>query len=275
MTVGIEFLTGTWPQANKALHFREAPFRDALPSPLYFRSADMPDNATYPRHSHPWGEFVYSYSGVIEISLADRHYLAPPQYGVWLPPDVEHQGFNRHAACHCSLYVSPELCGPMPETTTALEISPLLRSMLEHLRMNGNSREMPSQHQRFLQVVIDLLATARRTGTYLPWSEDSHLQPILSHLEESPQDNRALAEFARLGGTTERTLIRRCMRDLGIPFAEWKQRLRVIKAMPLLEGSDTIERISTAMGYGSASAFIAMFKRMTGMTPEEYRASAR
>jgi transcriptional regulator GlxA family with amidase domain len=147
--------------------------------------------------------------------------------------------------------------------------------MLEHLRMNGNSREMTSELFRFLQVVVDLLAAARRTGTYLPWSEDRHLQPILSHLERNPQDNRALAEFARLGGTTERTLIRRSMRDLGMPFAEWKQRLRVIKAMPLLEGSETIERISSAMGYGSASAFIAMFKRMTGLTPEEYRASAR
>ena len=30
----------------------------------------------------PFTEFVYSYSGVMEIELGDHHYLAPPQYGI-------------------------------------------------------------------------------------------------------------------------------------------------------------------------------------------------
>ena len=60
-----------------------------------------------------------------------------------------------------------------------------------------------------------------------------------------------------------------------MPFAEWKQRLRVVKAMPMLEARQTVEHVSTTLGYSNASSFIAMFKRMTGMTPEDYRASTR
>ncbi len=273
MTVGIETLTGL--RTGDGTHFREVPFRNALPHPLYFRSAQMPQNATYPRHSHPWGEFVYSYSGMMEVSLTDGHYLAPPHYAVWLPPDIEHRGLNRHAAVHCSLYVDPSLCGPLPPETTALEVSPLLRAMLEHLRAGGDEDHGAAGHLRFLQVVVDLVAAAPRVGTYLPWSTDPALEPVLAHLRENPADNRSLAEHARLGGLAERTLIRRCLRDLGMPFAEWKQRLRVVRAMPMLEANDTVERISATLGYSNASSFIAMFKRMTGVTPDDYRVSAR
>ncbi len=75
MTIGITYLPATRRGEMPPRHFLEPPFRSALPSPLYFRVAHTPADAAYPRHSHSWGEFVYSYSGVMEISLADRHYL--------------------------------------------------------------------------------------------------------------------------------------------------------------------------------------------------------
>jgi hypothetical protein len=85
-----------------------------LPAPIMFRSAHVPAQGTYPQHQHAWGEFVYSFSGVMEVKLADHHYLAPPQYGIWLPPDVEHVGLNRQEACHCSVYITAGQCGVMP-----------------------------------------------------------------------------------------------------------------------------------------------------------------
>jgi len=74
--------------------------------------------------------------------------------------------------------------------------------------------------------------------------------------------------------TTERTLMRRCQRDLGMTFAEWRQRLRVVRATPLLEAGQTVETIALDLGYGSASAFITMFKKLTGSTPDELRKAA-
>ena len=269
MTVAIENLTGRSGEP----HFHDAPFREQLPQPLYFRSAKMPKNAIYPRHSHPWGELVYSYSGVMEISLKDGYFLAPPQYAVWLPPNMEHQGLNRQAAVHCSLYVSLDRCAPLPEKTTALEVNAMLRAMLEHLRETEQTDPADPAHLRFLQVVVDQFTAGQQVGSFLPWSADNLLSPVLQFLQNDPQDNRSLAELARLHGTTERTLMRRCQRDLGIPFTEWKQRLRVLKAMPMLEAGETVQSIASHLGYGSASSFISMFRRMTGKTPDHYRKS--
>lgn len=254
-----------------AKHLHLPPFTEALPAPIFFRTACMPAEATYPQHRHAWGEFVYSFSGVMEVKLSDRHYLAPPQYGIWLPPDVEHVGMNRYEACHCSLYIARPFSDQLPDTTCALSVSPLLRALLDHLRQHPPGLPRTKHEERLLQVVVDQLAAAPCAGSYLPTSDDPLLGPVLSALEANPADNRSLLELARTANTTERTLMRRCQRDLGMSFAEWRQRLRVVKAMPLLEAGHKVEAIALDLGYATASAFITMFRRMTKITPDEFR----
>ena len=120
----------------------------------------------------------------------------------------------------------------------------------------------------------DELAAAPRQGTYLPTSEDPLLRPILTALEASPDDPRTLSQWAQRVHTTERTLVRRCQRDLGMSFGEWRQRLRVVRALALLEAGRSVEAIALDLGYGSSSAFIAMFHRMTGTSPHKLRREA-
>ncbi|MCP3097967.1 helix-turn-helix transcriptional regulator [Myxococcus sp. K15C18031901] len=249
----------------------QVPFTSKLPHPVYFRTASLPDAATYPRHRHPWGEFVYAFSGVMELKLAGSHYLAPPQYGIWLPPDVEHLGMNRSEASHCSLYLAREWCRALPKTTCALAVSPLVKALLEHLRANGVDQPRTSAERRLLRVLIDQLARAPAQGSYLPMSDDPLLGPVLTALEAHPEDARSLEAWAERLHTTERTLERRCQQHLGLSFSEWRQRLRVVKALALLEQGRSVESIALDLGYASASSFIAMFRRMTGTTPDKVR----
>jgi AraC-like DNA-binding protein len=258
------------PSSPSAL-LRTPPFLVALPAPIVFHAASLPAQAVYPRHAHAWGEFVHAFSGVMEIKLADRHYLAPPQYGIWLPPDTLHVGFNRHAASFCSVYLAPELCCALPTAPCALTVGPLLRALLGELRAHPPPLAPNLQDQRLLQVLLDTLIRAPHAGSYLPGSNDLLLEPVLKALAASPGDPRSLPQWAQLVNTTERTLARRCQRDLGMSFIEWRQRLKVIEALARLEQGDTVEAIGLGLGYSSASAFIAMFRKMMGSTPDEYR----
>ena len=52
---------------------------------------------------------------------------------------------------------------------------------------------------------------------------------------------------------------------------EWRQRLKVMKAMSLLNQGYTIESIALDLGYASSSAFIYMFKRWMNYTPDQFR----
>ena len=248
------------------------PFCDVLPTPIYFRSASMPAHSTYPRHRHTWGEFVYSFSGVMEVRLAGQNLLAPPHYGVWLPPNVEHMGLNRKPASHGSLYLAESLSQSLPDTACALMVNPLIRALLIHLRHDESGIvHRTDAHERLLQVLVDQLVAAPRVGSYLPATDDPLLASVLQALEDDPGDNRSLAELARTANTTERTLVRRCQRNLGITFAEWRQRLRVVKSLPRLEAGEKVESIALDLGYSSSSAFIAMFRRLMGVTPAEFR----
>ena len=94
---------------------------------------------------------------------------------------------------------------------------------------------------------------------------------MLTALEKNPADERSLAQWAKQVHTTERTLERRCQQHLGLSFSDWRQRLRVVKALAMLETGQSVETIALDLGYSSASAFIAMFRRMTGTTPDKVR----
>ncbi|MBB5369308.1 MULTISPECIES: helix-turn-helix domain-containing protein [unclassified Janthinobacterium] len=248
-----------------------APYTQELPGAIYFRSAPMPADGFYPPHHHPWGEFVSAVSGVVEVQYAGGHYVVPPQYGIWLPPHTEHLAQNRREAWHSSVYISVAECADLPTQVTALTVSPLLRAMLEHLHRQPPGIPPSAAEARFLKVLVDLLATAERAGSYLPSSDDPLVQKVLNMLQHEPGDSRSVAELAAHVHTSERTLMRRCQRDLGMTLAEWRQRLRVVKAMSLLAQGRTVESIALELGYASSSAFITMFRRLTQETPDEYR----
>jgi AraC-like DNA-binding protein len=247
------------------------PYQDGLPTAVYFRNTPMPADAWFPLHSHPWGEFVHVFAGVLELKLKEASFLAPSAYGMWLPPGVEHQGLNRHELSSCSVYIDPSLTHLMPATPCMLSLSPLLRALLEHLRDHPPSTTPSAESQRLLAVVLDQLQQASCAGSYLPASEDPLLQPILRAMETDPSDRRALSEWARMVGTSERTLARHAQQKLGLSLADWRQRLRVVRALALLERGLSIQEIAQTLGYGSPSAFIAMFRREIGQSPDEYR----
>jgi AraC-like DNA-binding protein len=254
-------------------HLQQSPFSHALPSPLFFRAAELPADAAYPHHQHHWGEFVYAFRGVMEVEVQQHHYLVPPQCGLWLPPNVAHRGLNRHAVHFSSLYVSQELTTGLPRTVCALRVSPLLRALLDELRQQGAPVPHTAATSRLLQVALDQIGQARQAGSYLPSSDDALLAPVIEALMADPGDTRTVAQWAATVHTTERTLMRRAHSELGMPLAQWRQRLRVVKAMPLLLAGETVENIAHDLGYASSSAFIAMFRGLAGVTPDEYRRS--
>ena len=243
------------------------PFTHELPGPAWFRVADMPAGATYPVHSHPWGEFVFSFSGVMEVRLEGDHLTAPASYGIWLPPGVVHEGLNRYSATHCSLYLMPELCLGMPEVPCTLQVNPLTIALLEHLRLHPLLSPLSEENHRLLDVLRDQLKSAQRYKNFLPYTDDPLLKGILEKLEKNLADDTPLAELASSSGTTIRTLNRKCQEALGMPLNEWRQRMRVVKAMHLLEKGGKVESVAFEVGYNSASSFIAMFQRQTGITP--------
>jgi len=244
-----------------------------LPQPIYYQLRAMPENTVYPSHQHQWGEFVYSFNGVLEMEAEGQDFRVPPSFGLWHPPNSEHHGGNRQASFHCSLYIDPALAvqRKMPDKTCALIINPMLRAMLNHLRLRPPQVPYTLEENKVLDVILDQLAIAPIVGSYLPDSNDLLLNRALIYLKDNPEDNCSLREIAEQLGTSERTLARKAQRDLGMTLSEWRQRLKLMRAIPILLEGASIESVALDLGYSTASSFIVMFRRMLNTTPDEYR----
>ncbi|MGV1765705.1 AraC family transcriptional regulator [Rhizobium rhizogenes] len=253
--------------SEQGMAAREPRIEGDPPRPVSFRTEHYKGGTVFPAKSQPWGELNYALAGVAEFVIEGVRYLSPPHYAIWLPPDTMHGAWNQHDLHYVTVYVERALCADLPAEPSTLSISPLLKAILADFAARDISLPETEDDLRLAQVLVDQIRLAPRRESYLPLSDDPLLEPVLRALQANPGDRHSLAEWARRMGTTERTLSRRCNDDLGISFNEWRQRLRLVKALALIEAGEPVRRIATQLGYGSASAFIAMFRRLTGTSP--------
>ena len=243
---------------------------DAIQALLWISFRSDPAQSVYPAHGHAWGEFIYAFNGVMEVHIDQMDYITPPPYGIWLPPNLQHSGLNRTAVSHGTLYVHESLCGQMPRQAGILLSPALVPAIFEHLRQRPQ-QENSAAHQRLLQVLLDQLQQAPQVSSYLPHSEHPALMQILDYLHQHPADSSTLAQLARMANMTERTLARCSQKELGMSLHEWRQRLKIIKSMSMLNEGRKVESIALDLGYANASAFINLFKRWMKITPDQFR----
>ena len=86
----------------------------------------------------------------------------------------------------------------------------------------------------------------------------------------------SVAELAVQVGMSPRNFIRRFKAATGNTPIEYIQRVRVESAKHALEsGSDPVDQVASRIGYEDVGAFRAVFKRVTGVSPAEYRRRSR
>ena len=243
---------------------------DEIVAPLWIQFRDDPAQSVYPPHGHAWGEFIYAFNGVMEINIDQVNYIIPPPYGMWLPPHQQHSGLNRTHVSHGTLYVHESLCDHLPKQAGILLTVPLVSALLLHLKNHQNSDHNP-EHLRMLHVLLDQLHHAILVGSYLPSTEHPVLIKVLNYLHDHPEDNSTLADLAAQVNVTERTLSRYSQTELSMSLSEWRQRLKIMKSMSMLNQGKTVENIALDLGYASSSAFINMFKRWMDVTPDQFR----
>jgi len=237
------------------------------PDPISLRTLDFVAGTLFPPQRAPWGKLLFPISGVADFTIAGQRYVSPPAYAIWIPAEVLHESQTPHATRYASVYVRQDLCHGLPEVPTTLSLSPLIRAIVADFAMRNVTDPLTDADERLSRVLLDQLLLAPRHDSYLPSSDDPLLSPVLSALRDTPSDRRSLAEWARAVNTTERTLSRRCRTTLGMSFHDWRQRLKLVTALTLLEAGVPVKVVSQQLGYSATSAFIAMFRQLTGTSP--------
>lgn len=101
---------------------------------------------------------------------------------------------------------------------------------------------------------------------------DSVVRGCEQWLKENYKHTNAIAQVIEQAKIPERTLKRRFKAATGATLIEYIQNLRIEEAKTLLEaGQMPVDEISVAVSYEDLSFFRRLFKRLTGLTPSQYR----
>ena len=152
-----------------------------------------------------------------------------------------------------------------------IPLTPLLRAIIDDLIERKTTMVSSEEDKCLSYVLMDRLVKINPIEIYLPSTQDKLLAPILTQLEETPEDDSSLSVWAKRVFSTERTLARRFQKELKMSFNDWRQRAKLVKAMTLLKESISINEIAYQLGYSQGSSFIKMFRKHTGVTPEQFR----
>jgi len=242
-----------------------------LSNPITVVSRAIIMNSVVNKHSHSWGQFVYAHSGVLAISTPLNRYIVPPEQGVWLLPEVEHEVTAISNVQLTSFYFDVTLLDDLPNECCVLKVNDFLKALIIEANTIESDYQWDSTDGRLLHLILDRLIQAPNEIFQLPYPKDHRLLKLLSEIQLCPENNKTLAEWGGIVGASARTLSRLFKKETGLNYSEWRQRLNIQIAISQLSLGKSITSISLHLGYESPSAFIHMFKTKTGMTPSFYR----
>lgn len=249
---------------------RSIPGLSSLPRPVYGRTESLPNRALTRRHSHPWVQLSYAIYGVLEIQTSAGRFVAPPQRAVWIPAGMPHRVYSTPHTEMRSLYLDCSVTQWAAGHCHVLEVSNLLRELIRSFS------ELPVEYAedgpdgRLAQVILDQLAAAPQVDLMLPLPVDPRLRQIYRSLNLHPEQQTTLGQWSDKLGVSEKTLSRLFLHDTGLTFRAWRQRLRLLSALPALEHGERVTDVALASGYESTSAFINAFRQQFDATPGEF-----
>jgi AraC-like DNA-binding protein len=218
-------------------------------------------------HRHLWGQLIYAGSGVMRVRAAGMLWIVPPARAVWVPAGAEHEIHGVGNFAMRTLYFRPELVAALPGDCCALDVTPLLRELTLELVERCPVDDDADVGMRLAGVAIDCIAGARTLPLQLPLPRDPRALRLAEALRDQPANKASLGDLARAAGASARTIQRLFLLETGLPFGQWRQRVRLLHSAAALGAGESVTGAALEGGYASTSAFIAAFRKQFGFTP--------
>ena len=231
-----------------------------------------PSSAATGQHTHRNGQFVVALSGLVGLRIGDREIAFPPSSAAWVPPGTLHEGFLGEGAVSLYCLINPDWAKMLPLHPYRLLLDPMTIEMLKRFTRYSSSVPLRSHEARLARVLFEELAGARQLPlSFVPLPARPALKSIAEALVNSPDDARLASEWAKASAMSERTLARLVVKETGLSFGAWRLRIIMLAATHHLLAGKRVEEVAEMLGYSSASAFTAAFRRVFGFTPGALR----
>lgn len=221
-------------------------------------------------HTHRRTQLLYQAAGAVTLYTGDRVGQLAPSQAVWLPAGLRHRTTMHGTFMYRSLYFDVETYRGLPTFPAIIEINALARELI--LRVTGWAADavLTPAKRRLVATLLDELAAAHRAPLHLPMPRDKRLAAVSQALLDEPALPLSLHEWGERVGASERTLARAFVRETGMTFAQWRTQCRLVVAQSRLAEGESVTAVAHGVGYASDSAFIAMYRRVYGVSPGKW-----
>jgi AraC-like DNA-binding protein len=230
-------------------------------------TARLPGGVAFGWHRHPVHQLAWAERGVLTVATSAGTWVLPPTRALWIPAGVPHALGSSGRAVNRSPYFRPGDCPIDWTVPTVIRVSDLLGRLIVHL---ADADLAEAARRRAEAVVVDLLEPLDVTTVAVPMPADDRARRVAQALRADPADRRDLDAWGRATGASGRTLARLFQAETGLGFAAWRAQLRLAAALPLLADGVPVTVAAHRVGYASASAFVAAFRRAVGVPPGQY-----
>lgn len=241
-----------------------------VPSPVAVKPSDYPRGHDIAPHCHERAQLLYAASGLIQVRTPDGEWLVPPLRAVWVPSGTEHSVRMMTAVAMRSLFIDPAATPGAPVHCTVVEITPLMRELIMQAAREPVERLATRRSALLADLLLDEFSRLPSLPLHLPLPREARLRRVCEAILARPDLTLTLEQWGDRAGASARTLTRLFLAETGMTYGAWLRQARLSAAIARLAQGASVVRVADQLGYRSASAFIAMFRRALGSTPSRY-----
>jgi len=233
---------------------------------------DYAAGLTLPGHRHKRGQCLYAVTGVLTVNTSEGSWVVPPYRALWIPAGVTHAVHMGGLTSTRSAYVLPEVAAKagLPVHCTVISVSPLLHALLSEAVDIPPEYELGSRDDGVMRLLVAEIARMPALPLNTPLPQDPRLASLCRALLAAPSLDVDIDSMAHKAGMSRRSFTRLFREQTGMSFSDWRHQACLMTALTRLGRGQPVTRVAMELGYGSASAFTAAFRRTLGAAPSHY-----
>ncbi len=244
--------------------------RENVPRPLVAIRNDYPASYELDWHRHRRGQLLYAAEGVVAVRTPHGAWVAPPERAVWIPSGVPHSVKMVGAVSTRSVLIEPDVWRSAGDRCLVVAVSALLRSLLVAASAIEPEYQLAGRDGMVVGLLVAELARAPLVPLAVPFPASPALAAKCHAFIERPSPHDSIDQWSTELGLGRRAFTRAFRRETGMSFAQWRQQVCLLVAIPRLSAGEPVTAIALDLGYESPAAFATMFKRALGVAPSRY-----
>ena len=256
--------------------------------------------------SSPFIRIYYVLEGEATIHLAEHNVRLLPRHLYFIPAYTVHSYECHGLFVHYYLHVYEGFKNEMNlqevyELPIEVEGSEVAAQLFEHLcnrlpearlpHSDPNSYDTSAQTSDYVQRYRDMALWEKmelrgamlmimshfiRQAKPRVWTQDERMKRVLEYVHSHISDSINIEQLADVACITKPYFIRLFKHEFGFPPVQYINRKKVERAQLLLFTTDkAVKEVAFILGFSDQNYFIRLFRKLTGITPQEYRRKLR